>query len=386
MIFKRIELGIVVFILFAAQIPLRAGSIVTDLPKRIYVENNEKSSHVQGVAVDTKRGYAYFSFTTKLIKTDLYGHLIGSVTGLTCHLGCIDLDTETGKLYASIEYKDDEIGRGILQQMGRQLGKRENTFYIGIFNTDKITSPNISAESGDVMKTVFLPEVVKMYEDSVFCNGHLTAHHYGCSGIDGIALGPQFGKTNGKSFLNVDVAIYGDTTRHDNDYQLLLQFDPRKIEKWALPLDQNRPHHSGPPHAAQRYFIYTGNTSYGIQNLKYDPSSHFWFAAVYPGHKTQFHNFQLFAIDGTKKPVKQILRSDKPEKAHVLSLAETGCQGYQQDIYGWDFNLGSTGIAAIGNGLFYISHNGSTKQGHQFCDLRLYKWTGNAEKPFEEVK
>jgi len=386
MIFKKIELEIIELVLFVIPGPLWAQSTLTDLPKRIYVENNEKSSHVQGVAVDTKRGYAYFSFTTKLIKTDLQGHLIGSVTGLTCHLGCIDLDTKTGKLYASIEYKDDEIGRGILQQMGRQLDKRENTFYIGIFNTENITRPNISAESGDVMKTIFLPEVVKMYEDSVFCNGHLVPHHYGCSGIDGIALGPQFGKTTGKSFLNVDVAIYGDTTRRDNDYQLLLQFDPIKIEKFALPLDQSHPHHSGPLHASQRYFVYTGNTSYGIQNLKYDPTSHFWFAAVYPGQKAQFHNFQLFAIDGNKKPVKQILKSDKPEKARVLFLAESGCQSYQQDIYGWDFNLGSTGIAPIGNGLFYISRDGSTKKGHQFCDLRLYRWTGNAEKPFEEIK
>lgn len=372
-------------LLMVASVSLSA-QISTNLPKRIYVENNEKSSHVQGVAVDIKRGYAYFSFTTKLIKTDLQGRVVGSVTGLTCHLGCIDLDTETGKLYASIEYKDDEIGRGILNQMGRTLGKRENTFYIGIFDTEKITHTGISAETGGVMKTVYLPEVVRMYEDSVLCKGRLVPHQYGCSGIDGIALGPQFGKTKGKQFLQVDVAIYGDTTRNDNDYQLLLQFDPVKIEKFALPLDQAHPHHSGPQHAAQRFFVYTGNTSYGIQNLEYDPASHNWFAAVYPGHKRQFHNFQLFAIDGTRKPVKQILKSGRPEKARVLSLAPIGCQGYQEGIYGWDFNLGSTGIAALGDGLFYISRNGTTRQGHQFCDLRLYRWTGNAEMPFEELK
>src|SRR5574344_1082066 len=114
---KKISLSLLM-LLMVASVSLSA-QISTNLPKRIYVENNEKSSHVQGVAVDIKRGYAYFSFTTKLIKTDLQGRVVGSVTGLTCHLGCIDLDTETGKLYASIEYKDDEIGRGILNQMGR---------------------------------------------------------------------------------------------------------------------------------------------------------------------------------------------------------------------------------------------------------------------------
>ena len=57
---------------------------IDTLPRRIYVENSEKSSHVQGVAIDLQRGHAYFSFTTKLIKTDLKGNILASVTGLTC--------------------------------------------------------------------------------------------------------------------------------------------------------------------------------------------------------------------------------------------------------------------------------------------------------------
>ena len=40
------------------------------------------TGHCQGIAVDTKREYIYYSFTTMLVKTDLQGNLIGTVTGL----------------------------------------------------------------------------------------------------------------------------------------------------------------------------------------------------------------------------------------------------------------------------------------------------------------
>ena len=45
------------------------------------------SGHVQGMAIDTAREYMYFSFTTILVKTDMSGKVIGTVTGITDHLG-----------------------------------------------------------------------------------------------------------------------------------------------------------------------------------------------------------------------------------------------------------------------------------------------------------
>ena len=33
-----------------------------------------KEGHVQGIAVDTQRGFVYYSFTTILLKTDLEGN------------------------------------------------------------------------------------------------------------------------------------------------------------------------------------------------------------------------------------------------------------------------------------------------------------------------
>lgn len=373
--------------------PLLAGTTAdarttpADLPRTITVTATGAASHVQGVAVDLEKGFVYFSFTTELIKTDLQGNILATLTGLTCHLGCIDLDRNTGKLYASVEYKDDAIGRGIMHNLGQDLGKRENTFYIGIFDTDKLNRTGIDAQTGGVMKTVYLPEVVKFYEDSVSNNGRRFAHRYGCSGIDGISLGPQFGKTGGKQVLNVDVAIYGNPERTDNDYQMLLQFDPADIEKYARPLDQKNPHHSGPQHARARYFIFTGNTEYGIQNLEYDDYTRYWLAAVYKGRKPAFPNYTLFAIDGTMKAKTQWLKGFTPkEKGRVLALAADGLADSATGLRGWHFPMGSTGIEALGDGYYYIAQNGKDKNGRQYCRLKLYRWNGKADGPFEEMR
>ena len=59
---------------------------VSKLPRQIY-SGEQGPFHVQGIAVDLDRGYMYFSFTTTLLKTDMQGNLLGSVEGMTGHLG-----------------------------------------------------------------------------------------------------------------------------------------------------------------------------------------------------------------------------------------------------------------------------------------------------------
>ena len=83
-----------------------------DLPLEIF-SGYFHGGHCQGIAVDTARKFIYYSFTTELVKTDLNGRLIGSVTGLLGHLGCIDFCDADGKVYGSLEYKNDAIGKGI---------------------------------------------------------------------------------------------------------------------------------------------------------------------------------------------------------------------------------------------------------------------------------
>ena len=73
-----------------------------------------KAGHIQGIAVDTEQKYMYYSYTTMLIKTDMQGNIVGSVTGLLGHLGDLDFNDADGRLYGSLEYKNDAIGKGIL--------------------------------------------------------------------------------------------------------------------------------------------------------------------------------------------------------------------------------------------------------------------------------
>ena len=58
--------------------------------------------HIQGIAVDKKGGYIYYSFTTKLVKATLDGKIIGSVDGIVGHLGCIAFNEEDGCVYGSL--------------------------------------------------------------------------------------------------------------------------------------------------------------------------------------------------------------------------------------------------------------------------------------------
>ncbi|MCD2423102.1 hypothetical protein LQ567_10035 [Niabella pedocola] len=360
---------------------------IKDLPRRIYRE--EGNFHVQGVVVDIKRGYVYFSFTTSLVKTNLKGEVIGSVDGFIGHLGCLDVNPDDGRIYASLEYKNDNIGKGILKGLGTAAKNpgEESSFYIAIFDGEKITRPGMSAEKDDIIHTVYLKEVADDYKATVMNRGKQVEHRYGCSGIDGIAFGPQFGQKQGRNFLNLAYGIYGDTARTDNDYQVILQYDANSLRQYERPLLQNGFNKTGPAQPLNKYFIYTGNSSYGIQNLEYDANTGYWFAAVYAGKKAAFPNYSLFAIDGTKGPVLQVLKGfDSGEKGRVLQLATAGNYDQKTGVYGWYYPWGATGLHALGNGYFYISQNGITKGKKQYCDLRLYRWTGQDAAPFEEVK
>src|SRR3954462_1226744 len=66
------------------------------------------AGHVQGVAVDLKGGYIYYSFTTLLAKYDFSGKLIGTLVGWAGHLGDLDFNPRDGRVYGSLEYKKDQ--------------------------------------------------------------------------------------------------------------------------------------------------------------------------------------------------------------------------------------------------------------------------------------
>jgi len=182
--------------------------------------------HCQGIALDQAKGVMYFSYTTMLVKTDLEGNVIGTVDGLTGHLGCIAFSEDTRKVYGSLEYKNDPIGRGIHAHLGLQEDP-DNAFFIAIFEGDAIDRIGMDAETDGVMKTVFLRDVWEDFE--------APGHRYGCSGIDGTTIAPIPGTTGPRDHLLVAYGIYGDNDRDDNDHQVILSYPLAELESYATP-------------------------------------------------------------------------------------------------------------------------------------------------------
>ncbi len=342
------------------------------------------SGHVQGIAVDKARGYIYYSFTNLLVKYDFQGKLIGTLTGWNGHLGDLDFNPNDGLVYGSLEYKKD------------------NAFYIAIIDVDKINAVGINASETEILRTVYLKEVVDDYIADLNHDGIKGAndddskdgqkpkdHHYGCSGIDGVSFGPRLGHTDGKYYLTVAYGIYGDIGRNDNDHQVLLQYDVKDWEKYKSQLIESKPHHYGPDKVDGKYFIRTGNTTFGVQNLAYDDNLKRWFMGVYKGKKPNFPNYSLFAFDAKTKAIMSDLvgvpdeNSKKWEKGLLIPLSSDGLYDDKSGIKGWN-QKADVGMQPVGNGLFYLAVNSGGK-GQQTADLTLMRWTGDNQQPFKPI-
>lgn len=335
--------------------------------------------HLQGIAVDQKKGFLYYSFTTKLIKATLDGEIVGSLDGLVGHLGCIAYCEEDGCVYGSLEYKNDSIGKGILSKLDSDAAF-EDSFYIAKFDVDRIDREDIPAEGSSIMTCVYLSEVVRDYNAEVSdAFGNRISHRYGCSGIDGLTFAPLPGKTAADGmFLYVAYGVYSDVTRCDNDHQVLLCYDRRELSVYAAPLDQKNMHTSGPDAPRHKYFFFTGNTRYGVQNLEYDPHTNALLMAVYTGKKPNFPNFALFAAD-LAVPAQRAPLVGLDEEGELLSHAPLGNLDADTGVRGWHFPHGSTGLCSLGGGEWLIAESRNTTEG-QCGYLFRYRWDG--EHPF----
>ena len=335
--------------------------------------------HIQGIAVDEEHGYIYYSFTTKLVKSTLDGKIVGCVDGLMGHLGCIAFNREDGRIYGSLEYKRDAIGREILEKLG-QSADLTDAFYIAVFDGDKIDRMGMDAEKDGVMKNVYLEEVLRDYSGTGLDRwGNPVPHRYGCSGIDGITFGPMFGEPHdSKQYLFVSYGVYSDVNRDDNDHQVILCYDTENWDTYAAPLSQSNMHRNGPSEPTDKLFVYTGNTRYGVQNLEYDPYKQVYFMAVYTGEKKQFPNYHLYAADARQAPEVQQLRGLN-EYGKVVPLFQGGQRHEPSGIRGWNFPYGSTGLFACGDGRYYISENHVSQSGQ--CSL-IYRYVWDDDAAF----
>lgn len=355
----------------------------------LYMEGGK--NHVQGIAVDEARGYMYMSFTTVFYKTDLQGNVLASMAGIPGHLGAMTLNPEDGKVYASLEFKDDEIGQGIAKNVEKQVQK--SVFYVAIIDVDKMDRIGMDAEKDGVLKTVCIKDACRDYADKVTNKGKEVEHRYGCSGIDGITFAPAFGKGGrGKLYLYVAYGIYSDVDRTDNDYQVLLCYDIKLWDKlYAKTLTYKDAHQSGPELPLYKYFIRTMNTNYGVQNMGYDPYTKNIFMMVYKGKKEGCPNYAAYAVDVLSKPFKAPLIGNddtlhKEGAVLQMPLSMAGLYDQTTNTWGWNFKWGSTGFCPLGDGYYLFSENGKTPEKVQFTNINLYKWTGNPESPFELVK
>ena len=320
--------------------------------------------HCQGIALDQAKGVMYFSYTTMLVKTDLEGNVIGTVDSLTGHLGCIAFSEDTRKIYGSLEYKNDPIGRGIHAHLGLQEDP-DNAFFIAIFDGDAIDRIGMDAETDGVMKTVFLRDVWEDFE--------APGHRYGCSGIDGTTIAPVPGTTGPRDHLLVAYGIYGDNDRDDNDHQVILSYPLAELERFAMPHKRLALHQSGPEKPESRYFVFTGNTEWGVQNMEYDPHTGTLLLAVYPGYKEAYPNRPLYLVDASEKPKMETLQG-LSEEGLTLPLAKGGIP-HQSGVTGYDFPHGSTGLYAFGDGRYYIAESKGSPDGQE-SDVYLYTWDG----------
>ncbi len=345
------------------------------------------AGHVQGIAVDVRGGCIYYSFTTLIAKYDFSGKLIGTVENLPAHMGDMDFNPDDGCLYGSFE------------------NLKNQAYYVTMIDGSKIDRVGVDIAHTDIFRTVYIGEVLKDYLVDLDHDGKITLdygqnreqeaksrdHRYGVAGFDGVGLGPQFGRTDGPRYLTFAYGIYNNLDRTDNDHQVLVQYDISDWAQYARPFRPDAPHRSGPPAPHGKYFVRTGHTTWGVQNLSYDESLQRWFLGVYQGKKKEFPNYLLFAIDARTQPVMgDLVGVPGPggkgwEQGLLLELSEDGLKDPATGIRGWN-QKADVGFQPVGGGLFYLSKNSSGKDANgkpwQAADLTLMRWTGDTAQPF----
>lgn len=382
------------------------GPVPTDLPALLDISSGV-TSHVQGIAVNREKGELYFSFTTRFIRTDLQGRVLGTIDRIQGHLGAMTFNPADGCVYASLECKDDEIGAGIAKKLGVPMWKT-SYFYIAIIDAAKVDRIGMVPENDPVLRTVCVREAMEDYAAEVPAEGVLVPdpnsrmpapatlkHRYGCAGIDGVTLGPAPGSASAKTdhpgapaFLYVACGLYGDVTRSDNDYQIVLCYPLAQLKRYARTVSFGTMHTSGPAKPWRKFFVRTGNTTYGVQNLAYDPFTGYLLMAVYRGKKPCWPNYSLYAVDLTAKPFRARLEGTPYETRRLwqLPLAADGLLDEASGIRGWNFRWGTTGLFPLGGGHYLFSENyKGLETGIEGCRTHLLRWSADPEHPFVPV-
>ena len=308
------------------------------------------TGHLQGICVDDKMEYMYFSYTDLLAKVDMKtGEVVGSIGGFGeggygtaggAHLGC--LSYHDGMIYGSLEYKTP--------------GKK---FFVCAFDEDVITTTGMDIKDlSSGVYGILLREPTEDFRnplndtpeaDGFAANGGVLGHAFGCSGIDGITFGTLPGDTSGKVYMMVAYGVYGQGStsgwdnRYDNNYNVIQCYDPADFElgdstmrrfTYARGIDNTVDVDGGEYlEAAETLYVWTGNTDYGVQNLEYDKATGDILLYTY-GATKEWGSGSLFVVDGSVAPVEKELelgQSNTAADAAVQAAAKEKAKSYMVD-------------------------------------------------------
>ena len=252
----------------------------------------EGAGHLQGICCDDELEYMYFSFTDRLITVDMRtGKQVGSVTGLRAgsissgaHLGC--LAYRDGWIYGSLEYKAEE------------------RWYLAMLDPDKIVG-DVRYDDPGVMYAIHLPDVDETFREELDAGEHWNnassmGHRYGMGGIDGVTFGILPGaETGSKVYLYLSYGPYGNASRYDNNNQIVTIYDPDKLAEYMLPFTEDRREPEG-LRCEEELFVYTGNQTYGIQNLEIDKDTgDIWMMCYGRPSGSKFPSGTMYLVDGS---------------------------------------------------------------------------------------
>ena len=233
------------------EIEVENFTIIDFFPLSLASGGSWDIKHCQGMAIDKKNGYVYYSFTNTFVKCDFEGNAVGSITGIQGHLGDICFNEKDGKIYGSLNPE----------------GKK--ALYVAIIDVDNLKEMNVDAVKGSLVRTVHLPQVWDDFKAKVKNQGKSYNRRYGVSGTDAMCFGPSF-ETGKGYYLTISCGTTPNAERTDNDYQILVQYDVTAWwDKYGQPLDYKKVHHIGPKDMHGKFFVYTGNTYYGVQTMTY---------------------------------------------------------------------------------------------------------------------
>ncbi len=341
------------------------------------------AEHVQGAETDRYGDYFYYSFADRLIKQSADGEVVGTVTGITGHMGDAAYNRADDKLYVSYTRKDG----------GDKL------CYMLIFDCEKIDKLNMKFE--DVCTCVYVgaPILELAKENGYDAEGNALSDEwlslsgkYGVNNsIDSCTFGPKFGVNDGKTYLTMGLGAPGQSEkvsvggveksaadRVDNDYQVIVQFDTSDWENYAVPFAQISDA-TGPENFDGIYFFYYGAHDYSAQNLCYDRYTNTYIMSTYglleARQSAGFKNNCVYFIDATEAEEKS-LTGNGVETGLVLGAKYGIADG--KGAVGYAFNelqvSPSVGIVSMHDGKLYIaSSERKADWSENWAGLTLYE-------------